>query len=179
MMNKFKFIAQLAVSTLAMLCVVTPSYALPGENIADVLKWVKTKPQLPILKYSDETLTYFGKKGNLQFFISARPSDDFSYLYPPSWYIHSESIEVTQEPQINFSRKTAKAIKLINDIYSTKIASDFRRSQYITTIHGMSFYKGAIFAYITIDSQKNLSSWDIINLTSLQQEIDNAKLSAN
>jgi hypothetical protein len=40
----------------------------------------------------------------------------------------------------------------------------------------MNFYQGALFAYITVDSQNNSSSWEIINLTSLKQEIENAKL---
>ncbi|MBD2292758.1 hypothetical protein H6G06_04475 [Anabaena sphaerica FACHB-251] len=177
MIHKFNFVIQVIVSTLVIASAVNPAHALPGENIVNVLEWVKTKPQLPTLEYSSETLTYFGKKGNLQFFISEYPTDDFSYLYPPSSYIHSETIEISKEPQIKFSQKTDQAIQLVKDIYNTKIANDYRRSQYGAKINGMTFYKGKLFAYITIDSKDN-SSWEIIHLNSWQQEIDNAKLSS-
>jgi hypothetical protein len=178
--DKFN-LTQIAISTLEIVFTVTPTNALPGENVATTLKWAKTNPQLPTLEYSSETLTYSGTQGNLQFFISVvDTSDNFIYTSPnpPAWTVRSETIEVKQDSNIKFSQKTTKSIKLIQNIYNLNIANDFRNSRYVAKINGMNFYEGKLFAYITIDSSVN-SSWEIIYLESLSQEIDNAKLLSN
>ena len=165
MSNKYNFAYQIALSTLAMVFAVAPVYALPGENTNTVLKWVKTKPQLSTLKYGYETFTYVGTKGNLRFFVSENSTNKT---------VISETMEISNDPSIKFTKKNAQAIKLAEDIYNANIANDFKNSQYVTKISGSHYYRGQRFAYVTTDSEGS-SALKIIPLKSLQKEINTAK----
>jgi hypothetical protein len=165
MSNKYNFVYQMALSTLAMVFAVSPVYALPGENTNTVLKWVKTKPQLPTLEYGAETFTYFGKKGNLWFYVSEHSTNKT---------VVSEAIEIHNEPSIKFTKKNTQAIKLAQDIYNANIANDFKNSQYVTKISGNHYYRGQRFGYVTTDSEGS-SELQIIPVKSLQEAINTAK----
>jgi hypothetical protein len=47
---------------------VTSANAFPEQNINTVVKWAKTRPQLPTLRYNSEAHGYEGTKENLYFY---------------------------------------------------------------------------------------------------------------
>ncbi|OCQ98956.1 hypothetical protein BCD64_23235 [Nostoc sp. MBR 210] len=167
--NKFSWFHFVALSTLAITFTIHPANALPGQNINTVLNWVKKKPQLPSLEYGHESLTYYGTKGNLSFYVTVNQQR-----------VIREVLSVNGESKLKFSKKDVKAVKLIQDIYGINIANDFKNSRYVTKIADQKFYRGQKFAYSTFDLDSTndvsaVSELEIIFLNSLQQKIDNAK----
>ncbi|MCF2150187.1 hypothetical protein IQ276_027900 [Desmonostoc muscorum LEGE 12446] len=167
--NKLNWLHFAALSTLAITFVIAPANALPGQNINTVLNWVKTKPQLPTLQYGHETLTYYGIKGNLSFHVTV-----------PQKIVTQEGISVNGDSKLKFTKKNVKAVKLLQDIYGSNIANDFKNSRYVTKIAHEQFYRGQKFAYSTSDFEatsdaSSTSAFQIIPLNNLQQNIDSAK----
>ncbi|MBD2514511.1 hypothetical protein H6G93_05715 [Nostoc sp. FACHB-973] len=167
--NKLNWLHFAALSTLAITFVIAPANALPGQNINTVLNWVKTKPQLPTLQYGHETLTYYGTKGNLSFHVTV-----------PQKIVTQEGISVNGDSKLKFTKKNVKAVKLLQDIYGSNIANDFKNSRYVTKIAHEQFYRGQKFAYSTSDFEatsdaSSTSAFQIIPLNNLQQNIDSAK----
>ncbi|MBE9034216.1 hypothetical protein [aff. Roholtiella sp. LEGE 12411] len=167
--NKFKWLYFAALSTLVVTFAFAPANALPGQNINTVLKWVKTKPQLPTLTYSSETLTYYGTRDNLSFHVSVDQQK-----------VRSESISVNGDSKLRFTQKNAKAVKFLQDIYGSNIANDFKNARYVTKISDIHFYRGQKFAYTVFEFEGGTdlpgsSGFEIIPLNKLQQDIDNTK----
>lgn len=163
--NKFNLITLATLSSLAVVCAVTPVNALPGQNINAVIKWAKTKAKLPRLTYSSEAQGYSGTKGNLYFYVDV-PSETGT--------VTKEGITVSGDSSIKFTAKNAKAVKLIQTIYNANIANDFSQSRRITKVGRDHYYQGKKYAYILAEVQDG-SAFQIINLRQLQVEIDNAK----
>ncbi|MFN6495725.1 MAG: hypothetical protein RMX65_001480 [Nostoc sp. DedQUE01] len=167
--NKFNLLHFAALSTLAITFAVAPANALPGQNINTVLSWVKTKPQLPTLEYGHETLTYYGSKSNLSFYVTV-----------PQKIVTQESISVNGDSKLKFTKKNVKAVKLLQDIYGSNIANDFKNSRYVTKVAHEQFYRGQKFAYSASDFEAttgapSISELQIIPLNNLQENIDSAK----
>jgi hypothetical protein len=168
--NKLTFTRYCVLSTMAIVLAIAPANALPGQNINTVLKWVKTKPQLPpALEYGQETQTYYGTKKNLTMHISV--SQDI---------VRSESISINGDSQTKFTQKNAKAVKLLQDIYGSNIANDFKNARYVTKVANTHFFRGQKFAYTASDDEgtannSGYSGLEIIPLNKLQENIDNTK----
>jgi hypothetical protein len=162
--NKIKRFTLVTLSAIAAILATIPAQALPGQSSNTVLKWVKSRPQLPTLEYGDETSTYFGTKGNLRFFVGTAFGKN----------VTQESIEVSDDPNFKFAKKSTKAIKLIQDIYEVSIANDFKNSRLVTKIRGQHFYQGQKFAYTASDDSGS-SSFQIIPVKKLQDEIKSTK----
>ncbi|MBD2409706.1 hypothetical protein FACHB389_10165 [Nostoc calcicola FACHB-389] len=162
--TRFNCLFNATVSALAVILAVTPANALPGENISTVVKWAKTRLQLPTLRYNSESHGYEGTKGKLYFYAD----------------VTSENGRVTKEgitvsgSGLKFTTKSANAVKLLQSIYNSQIANDFQKSRNVTKIGRDLFYRGQKFAYITAEVQGG-SSLQIIPLRNLQEFIDNAK----
>ena len=163
--KKVNFLHQSALSTLAVVLVVAPAHALPGQSINTVLKWAKTKPQLPALTYSSEAHGYGGNKGNLYFYADVTAENGT---------VTKEGITVSVDSSIKFTTKNTKAVKLLQDIYNSNIANDFSQSRNITKVGRDQFYQGKKYAYITAAVQ-NGTNFQIIPLNNLQEAIKNAK----
>jgi hypothetical protein len=163
--NKFKLAYRTAVSALAMVFAIAPAYALPGQNINTVIKWAKTKAQLPTLKYNSEAHGYGGTKGNLYFYADV-PAENGT--------VAKEGVTVSGDSSLKFTTKNAKAVKLLQNIYNSNIATDFRESRYITKVGRDQFARGKKYGYITAEVQGG-TNLQIIPLNKLQGEIDNAK----
>ncbi|MBW4616960.1 MAG: hypothetical protein KME21_27690 [Desmonostoc vinosum HA7617-LM4] len=163
--HKFKFLCHAAMSALAVILAIAPVNALPGQNINTVIKWAKTRTKLPVLRYNNEAYGYSGTKGNLYFYVN---------VTLPNETVIKEGITVSRDPNVKFTRKNTKAIKLVQDIYSYNLANDFNKSRYITKIDRDLFYRGKKFAYIAAEVQDG-SAFQIIELSKLHQEIGNAK----
>lgn len=158
-----------AVSALAIVLTITPANALPGQNINTVIKWAKTKSQLPTLRYNSEAHGYDGTKGNLYFYVDVTSVNGT---------VTKEGITVSGDSSIKFTTKNSQAVKLLKNIYNTNIANDFQKSKYVTKVSRDQFYRGQNFAYITAQVQGG-SAFQIIQLTQLQGVIDNAKYCQN
>ncbi|MHC5722109.1 MAG: hypothetical protein ACYTX0_61360, partial [Nostoc sp.] len=78
---------------------VTPANALPGQNINTVVKWAKTRPQLPTLRYNSEAHGYEGTKGNLYFYADVTSQNGT---------VSKEGITVSGDSSLRFSTKNAK-----------------------------------------------------------------------
>ncbi|AFY30994.1 hypothetical protein Cal7507_0499 [Calothrix sp. PCC 7507] len=152
-------------STLAVSLAIAPANALPGQNIKTVLNWAKTKPQLPTLTYSSEAHGYGGNKGNLYFYADV-PEQNGT--------VTKEGITFSGDSSIKFTTKNAKALKLLENIYSSNIANDFQKSRYVTKVGRDQFYRGQKYGYITAAVQ-NGTNLQIIPLSKLQEFIDSAK----
>lgn len=153
------------VSALAIVLAVAPANALPGQNINTVIKWAKTKSQLPALTYSSEAHGYGGTKGNLYFYAD---------VTSPNGTVTKEGITVSGDSSLKFTTKNSQAVNLLRNIYNSNIANDFQKSRYMTKIGRDQFYRGTSFAYITAQVQGG-SAFQIIPLRDLQGAINNAK----
>ncbi|MBD2437024.1 hypothetical protein [Nostoc sp. FACHB-110] len=163
--NKFNLFIFAALSSLAVVLGITPANALPGQNINAVIKWSKTKPQLPSLTYSSEAHGYSGTKGNLYFYVDV-PSEN--------GIVTKEGITVSGDSSIKFTTKNSKSVKLIQTIYNNNIANDFSQSRRITKVGRDHYYRGKKYAYILAEVEGG-SAFQIIKLQQLQTEIDSAK----
>ncbi|MBN3923654.1 hypothetical protein [Nostoc sp. NMS4] len=163
--SKFNYLFNVTLSAIAIILAVTPANALPEQNISTVVKWAKTRPQLPTLRYNSEAHGYEGTKGNLYFYADVTSQNGT---------VTKEGITVSGDLSIKFTTKNVKAVKLLQNIYNSNIANDFQKSRYITKVGRDQFYRGQKFAYITAAVQGG-SSLQIIPLNKLQEFIDNAK----
>ncbi|MEH2458226.1 hypothetical protein [Nostoc sp.] len=163
--SKFNYLFNATVSAIAVILAVTPANALPEQNINTVVKWAKTRPQLPTLRYNSEAHGYEGTKGKLYFYADVTSENGT---------VTKEGITVSGDSSLKFTIKNAKAVKLLQNIYNFNIANDFQKSRYITKIGRDQFYRGEKFAYIAAAVQDG-SSFQIIPLNKLQGFIDNAK----
>jgi hypothetical protein len=163
--KKLNLISFSALSVIAILFAVVPVYALPGQNISTVIKWVKSKPQLAKIKYNSEAHGYDSTKKNLYFYV------DVTSQYGK---VIKEGITVSNNSSIKFTQKTPKAVKLIQDVYNSTIANDFRTSKDVIKVGRDQFVRGKKFGYITAEVQGG-SAWQITSLSTLQEEIKNAK----
>ncbi|MHC5611068.1 MAG: hypothetical protein ACYTXA_08615 [Nostoc sp.] len=162
---KFNYLFNVTLCAIAVILAVTPANALPGQNINSVVKWAKTKPQLPTLRYNSEAHGYEGTKGNLYFYANVTSENGT---------VSKEGITVSGDKRLKFSTKNANAVKLLQNIYNSNIANDFQKSRYVTKVGRDQFYRGKKFAYITAEVQGG-SAFQIIPLNKLQGFIDNAK----
>ncbi|WP_138504239.1 hypothetical protein [Nostoc sp. PA-18-2419] len=162
---KFNYLFNATASAIAVILAVTPANALPGENISTVVKWAKTRPQLPTLRYNSEAHGYGGTKGKLYFYADVTSENGT---------VTKEGITVSGSDRLKFTTKNANALKLLQNIYNSQIANDFQKSRYTTKIGRDLFYRGQKFAYITAEVQGG-SSFEIIPLRNLQEFINNAK----
>ncbi|MBE9001627.1 MULTISPECIES: hypothetical protein [unclassified Nostoc] len=163
--SKFNYLFKVALSAIAVILAVTPANALPEQNINTVVKWAKTRSQLPTLRYNSEAHGYEGTKGKLYFYADVTEENGT---------VTKEGITVSGDSSIKFTTKNAKAVKLLQNIYNSNIANDFQKSRYATKVGRDQFYRGQKFAYITAAVQGG-SSFQIIPLNKLQEFIDNAK----
>ncbi|WP_375496805.1 hypothetical protein [uncultured Nostoc sp.] len=162
---KFNFLFNGTLSAIAVIMAVTPANAVPEQKISTVVKWAKTRPQLPTLRYNSEAHGYEGTKGNLYFYADVTSQNGI---------VTKEGITVSGSDRLKFTTKNANAVKLLQNIYNSNIANDFQKSRYITKVGRDQYYRGQKFAYITAEVQGG-SSFQIIPLNKLQQFIDNAK----
>ncbi|MBW4641895.1 MAG: hypothetical protein KME23_02545 [Goleter apudmare HA4340-LM2] len=163
--NKFNFVYCAAVSALAVGLAITPANALPGQSVKTVLSWAKTKPQLPTLTYSDEVHSYNGTKGKLHFYAGVTAQNGT---------VTHEGITISGDSSFKFTKKSARVVKLIQNIYNANIGNDFQKSRYVTKIGRDQFYRGQNYAYIAAEVQGG-TNLRIITLNSLQGEINNAR----
>jgi hypothetical protein len=162
---KSNYLFTAAVSALAVVLAVTPANALPGQSIDTVIKWAKTKAQLPTLTYNSEAHGYGGAKANLYFYAD---------VTAPNGTVTKEGITVSGDSSIKFTTKNTKAVKLLQNIYNFNVANDFQKSRYVKKIGRDQFYRGQKFAYITAAVQDG-TNFQIIPLSKLQEFMDNAK----
>ncbi|MBD2494020.1 hypothetical protein [Nostoc sp. FACHB-280] len=163
--NKFNFSTLAVVSSLAFMVAMAPANALPGQNINTVIKWAKTKTQLPRLTYSSEAHGYSGNKGNLYFYVDVPAENGI---------VTKEGITISGDSSIKFTSKNAKAVRLIQSIYNANIANDFSQSRRVNKVGRDHYYRGQKYAYILAEVQGG-SAFQIIKLNQLQAEIDSAK----
>ncbi|MEH1834301.1 MAG: hypothetical protein V7L29_20055 [Nostoc sp.] len=163
--SKFNYLFNATLSAIAVILAVTPANALPEQNINTVVKWAKTRPQLPTLRYNSEAHGYEGTKEKLYFYADVTSQNGT---------VTKEGITVSGDSSIKFTTKNAEAVKLLQNIYKFNIANDFQKSRYVTKIGRDQFYRGQKFAYITAEVQGG-SSFQVIPLSNLQEFIDNAK----
>ncbi|MEH2268206.1 MAG: hypothetical protein V7K68_07195 [Nostoc sp.] len=162
---KFNYLFNATLSAIAVILAVTPANALPEQNINTVVKWAKTRSQLPTLRYNSEAHGYDGTKGNLYFYADVTSQNGT---------VTKEAITVSGDSSIKFTTKNANAVKLLQNIYNSNIGNDFQKSRYVTKVGRDQFYRGQKFAYITAAVQGG-SSLQIIPLNKLQEFIDSAK----
>ncbi len=162
---KFNYLFQATVCAIAFILAITPANALPGENINTVVKWAKTRPQLPTLRYNSEAHGYEGTKGKLYFYVDVTSENGT---------VTKEGITVSGDSSLKFTTKNAKAVKLLQNIYNSNISNDFQKSRYVSKVGRDQFYRGQKFAYIIAQVQGG-SAFQIIPLNKLQEFIDNAK----
>ncbi len=162
---KFNYLFNATLSAIAVILAITPANALPEQNISTVVKWAKTRPLLPTLRYNSEAHGYEGTKGNLYFYADVTSQNGI---------VNKEGITVSGDKRLKFTTKNANAVKLLQNIYNSNIANDFQKSKYITKVGRDQFYRGQKFAYIAAEVQGG-SSLQIIPLNKLQEFIDNAK----
>lgn len=163
--HKFNFLSTAALSICAIALTVAPANALPGQNINTVLNWAKTRPQLSALKYNSEAHGYEGRNGNLYFYVNTTSQNGT---------VTKEGITVSDDPSIKFTTNNAKGMKLLQNIYNSEIANDFRNSRSVAKVGRDNFHRGQKFAYITAAVQGG-TNLQIISLNNLQSEINNAK----
>ncbi|OUL22801.1 hypothetical protein BV378_23055 [Nostoc sp. RF31YmG] len=163
--NNFYLKLFFALSTLAISLSLTPANALPGQNITTVVNWAKTRATLPTLKYNSEAHGYDGTKGKLYFYADVTSQNGT---------VTKEGITVSGDSNLKFTQKNTKAVKLIQNIYNSSIANDYQKSRYIIKIGRDQFSRGQKYAYITTEVQGG-SAFKIITLSTLQEEINNAK----
>ncbi len=163
--NKFNLLSTAALCVCAIALNVAPANALPGQNINTVLNWAKTRPQLSALKYNSEAHGYEGRNGNLYFYVNATSQNGT---------VTKEGITVSDDPSIKFTINNAKGVKLLQNIYNSEIANDFRNSRSVAKVGRDNFHRGQKFAYITAAVQGG-TNLQIISLNNLQSEINNAK----
>ncbi|MBD2727209.1 hypothetical protein H6G96_12945 [Nostoc sp. FACHB-892] len=162
---KFNYLFNATLSAIVVILAVTPVNALPEQNISTVVKWAKTRPLLPTLRYNSEAHGYDGTKGNLYFYADVTSQNGT---------VNKEGITVSGDKRLKFTTKNANAVKLLQNIYNSNIANDFQKSRYISKVGRDQYYRGQKFAYITAEVQGG-SSFQIIPLNKLQEFIDNAK----
>ena len=162
---KFNYLFNTTLSAIAVILAVTPANALPEQNINTVVKWAKTRPQLPTLRYNSEAHGYEGTKGNLYFYADVTSQNGT---------VTKEGITVSDDKHLKFTIKNANAVKLLQNIYNSNIANDFQKSRYVSKVGRDQFYRGQRFAYIAAEVQDG-SSLQMIALNKLQEFIDNAK----
>ncbi|MBD2679839.1 MULTISPECIES: hypothetical protein [Nostoc] len=162
---KFNCLFSITTSAIALILAVTPANALPGQNINTVVKWAKTRPQLPTLRYNSEAHGYDGTKGKLYFYADVTAENGT---------VTKEGITVSGSDRLKFTTKNANAVKLLQNIYNSQIANDFQKSRYVIKVGRDLYYRGQKFAYITAEVQGG-SSLQIIPASNLQEFIDNAK----
>ncbi|HYX15524.1 MAG TPA: hypothetical protein VE944_14370, partial [Nostoc sp.] len=162
---KFNYLFNATLSAIAVILAVTPANALPEQNISTVVKWAKTRPLLPTLRYNREAHGYEGTKGNLYFYADVKQENGT---------VTKEGITVSGDSSIKFTTKNTKGVKLLEKIYNLNIANDFQQSRYVTKVGRDQFYRGKKFAYITAAVQ-NGTNFQIIPLRNLQEAINKTK----
>lgn len=162
---KFNYLFNTTLSVIAVILAVTPANALPEQNINTVVKWAKTRPQLPTLRYNSEAQGYEGTKGKLYFYADVTSQNGT---------VTKEGITVSGDSSMKFTTKNAKAVKLLQNIYNSNIANDFQKSRYVSKVGRDQYYRGQKFAYIAAEVQGG-SALQIIPLKNLQEFINNAK----
>jgi hypothetical protein len=162
---KFNHLFHATLSAIAVILAITPANALPEQNINTVVKWAKTRPLLPTLRYNSEAHGYDGTKGKLYFYADVTAENGT---------VTKEGITVSGDSSLKFTTKNAKAVELLQNIYNSNIANDFQKSRYVTKVGRDQFYRGQKFAYIAAEV-KGGSALQIIPLRNVQKFIDNAK----
>lgn len=162
---KFNYLFNATLSAIAVILAITPANALPEQNINTVVKWAKTRPLLPTLRYNSEAHGYEGTKGKLYFYADVTQENGT---------VTKEGITVSGDARLKFIRNNAKALELLQNIYNSNIANDFQKSRYVSKVGRDQFYSGQKFAYITAEVQGG-SSLQIISLRNLPEFIKNAK----
>lgn len=94
--SKFNYLTQVALSAIAVILAVTPANALPEQNINTVVKWAKTRSQLPTLRYNSEAHGYEGTKGKLYFYANVTEENGT---------VTKEGITVSGDSSIKFTTK--------------------------------------------------------------------------
>lgn len=163
--SKFNYLFNATLCAIAVILAITPANALPEPNINTVVKWAKTRPELPTLRYNSEAHGYEGTKEKLYFYAEVTSQNGT---------VTKEGITVSGDERLKLTTKNAKAVKLLQNIYNSNIANDFQKSGYVTKVGRDQFYRGQKFAYMTAQVQGG-SSLQIIPLKNLQGFIDNAK----
>ncbi len=162
--SKLNYLFSASASAMAVILSIAPVNALPDQNISTVVKWAKTRPQLPTLRYNSEAHGYDGTKGKLYFYADVTDEKGT---------VTKEGITVSGSG-LKFTTKSANTLKLLQNIYNSQIANDFQKSRYVTKVGRDLYYRGQKFAYITAEVQGG-SSLQIIPLRNLQEFIDSAK----
>ena len=113
---KFNYLFNATLSAIAVILAVTPANALPEQNISTVVKWAKTRPLLPTLRYNSEAHGYEGTKGKLYFYADVTKENGT---------VTKEGITVSGDKRLKFTTKNANAVKLLQNIYNSNIAVDY------------------------------------------------------
>lgn len=172
MPNQFKALCLTPLSALIVALGIAPANAIPGQNVSSFLKWVKSNPQLPAVKYDNQFpsyegyngANYHGRKDNLYFHARATSRQGT---------ITIESVVISDDSSIKFSRHNPKAIKIIRGIYGSKIANDFSSSQYFVEVDEYSFLRGKQYGYAVSQVENETgTNFEIFLLKDLQYIID-------
>ncbi|MCC5618126.1 hypothetical protein LC605_24185 [Nostoc sp. CHAB 5836] len=163
--SKFNYLFNAVLSAIAVILAITPANALPEQSINTVVKWAKTRPLLPTLRYNSEAYGYDGTKGKLYFYADVTAENGT---------VTKEGITVSGDSSLKFTTKNAQAVKLLQNIYNSNLANDFQKSRYITKVGRDQFYRGQKFGYIAAEVQGG-SALQIIPLRNVQKFIDNAQ----
>ncbi len=166
MRNSHHLLPLVALSTLAVIFISTAkeANALPGQSVNKFLQWAQSRP-LPTLQYSSEVSSYSGNKGNLHFYAGTTGKNGT---------VTKEGITVSNDKSIKFSRNNTKAVKLIESIYGSQIANDFKNSQFLEKVGRDSFLRGKRYAYSVAQVQDG-TNFEIFLLKDLQKAISRAK----
>lgn len=160
---------QVTLGALVMLLSATPVRALPGQSLKTVREAARKSFVLPPnLVYNDEFDAYTGirtiDEGVLAMYVKVRPQDQVS----------TQEMFVIQRnaSKLAFARNDAEGLKLLERMYNSQIATDFRTSKYVAQIGEADFYQGKQFVYITYN-QPTQGTWrfSVLPLDALQTAI--------
>jgi hypothetical protein len=148
---------------------ILPADALPGQSLEAVRQAAKESFVLPpSLVYNDDFNAYTGIRtiddGVLAMYVKVRPQDQVS--------IQEIFVIERYAPRLTFARDDVEGLRMIERIYNSQIAEDFRTSKFVAQVGAADFYQGERFVYITYN-QPAKGNWrfSVLPLSDLQAAV--------
>lgn len=159
----------------------SPAYALPGQNRKTVIQWSQNHSKIPLLTSVNKL-----EEGYPDY--SSRTSFSFKkYSVHMSVWVNSQDV-VTEETidarndqnnrvNLEFTKNNNDGLQLINIIYGQTIVNDYQNAKYVDMVNMgglIKFYKGNKYAY-QVWRDGNSHQFTIIPLKDLVSRINNWK----
>lgn len=131
-----------------------PAHALPGQSVDTVLKWANSHKVLSPLTRG------IGELSGQPYYTTQAKTEAGNFVFtmnPDKNQAKEETIALrtSKFSQMIFTRTNPTGLTLIQQVYNSPLATDFRNAKYIANVdflgQQLRFYEGKNYGYITTE----------------------------